>query len=406
MEGLGHAGSGLGAALCGGLLLAQPGRTQVHAAFARLLVGLGLAMALKGVSWLIGPEASPWLLRWGLFGLAVFPLLAALFVEQLRHRHLPRWAKLYFLAGSLLLGATSLMPSWVALKAWHVAFSSYVVCGVVILSAWLFRAWRVAPKGPRRALLGGVLVAGAVAPLFIVSDLREEVGLSLPRMGSVPLLLLTFYGSDGLHRVGAFQLRRGTLRLVALVAVAVVAALACGLGAGLTGAQTFTCGLILALGLVLLEPLRGLLRRQQAERSELVFERLSLLPTTSPEALAGTLRAWPEVARVVEIPLTDAAAAERARLEAWRLAHGGLVERTAVLREHLTTREHDALLTLEQLQLLLDSHDAEYALPWGPDHLLGLSLEPGVDRRLYGPALKVIVGMSERLWARLRGGAP
>lgn len=401
LEGLAHLSAGLGALLYGSWLCQPSLQTPLYAAFARLLLGVGLAVALKGAAWLLGAEAPSWLMQGALVGLSLFPLLAALFVEQLRHRHLPLWAKLFFLAGALSFALTSVLPSFVALRSWNLALTSYLVVGVLILLVWLLRGWRVTPAGPRRALLGGVLVACTVAPLFIVSDLRTELGLEVPRMASIPLLLLLFYGSDGLHRVGAFQLRRASYRLVLLLSLAGGASLVCRELAALSSSQTWSCAIVLALGLLLLEPLCALLRQQQVQRSDLLFERLSLLPRHPPETMLLALQGWPELARVTLLSLADFSPEERQRLTSWRLAHGGLIQRSAVEREQLHTREPERLLTLEQLMLLLDSHGVGYALSWSEDQLLGVELEAGADRHLYEPVLKVIGGLAEHSQVQL-----
>lgn len=395
LEGLAHLSAGLGALMYGSWLCQPALQTPVYAAFARLLVGVGLAVALKGAAWLLGAQSPEWLMQGALVGLSLFPLLAALFVEQLRHRHLPLWAKLYFLLGGVSFALMSLLPSCVALRSWNLALTFYLVGGVLILLVWLLRGWLKTEPGPRRALLGGVLVACMVAPLFIVSDLRTELGLEMPRMASVPLLLLLFYGSEGLHRVGVFQLRRASYRLLLLLSLAGATSLLCREVAALDSAQTWCCAVVLALVLLLLEPMRGLLRQQQVQRSDLLFERLSLLPSHPPEALLRALQGWPELSRVTLLSLAECSWSERQRLHDWRLAHGGLIEKSVVAREQWLTREPERLLTLEQLLLLLDSHGVDYAVPWNDDQLLGLELETGADRRLYGPVLKVIGGLAQ-----------
>jgi hypothetical protein len=392
IEALAHMSAGVGAVAYGLVLLYQYRHLPVYARFGFLLMVLGGAIACKGLTWALGGASPIFLEHLYMLGFSIFPLIAALFVEKVLQRSLHTWAKLILLLGTLGLGVTSLMEMALTSRVWVLVQMGYLVWAVLYLEALAFGSWRGASKGPQRSLFGAVLIVGGIAPLFMLSDAAQAFGMdSVPKMASVPTLLLVYYGSYALHLVGQWRMRLATLRLVlvaGLIAGATgVAALVFPVGVGPWFAMS--CALILCF--MVAEPLRLVMMRQRVDRADLLFERLSALPLSSLEVFVEALRRWPELGKVEIVSTEQFSAPERERLAAYFETTPSIPDRATLQQQVLLCESHQQLMTIEQLQLLMDGYGVDYLAQLGGSlQLLGISINAGVDPNTYKRLLGVV----------------
>lgn len=391
MEALAHMGAGVGAILYSVLLLRLYGQLAIHGPFGRLLFVLGLAVGGKGLVWYLGPGPAffthLYLLCFGLF-----PLMAALFFEALLQRPLHLAAKLALIAGTATFTVTSLIPAYHAEGHWSgVALTLYMIAAVVYLDALTLHAWWQQRPGPMRSLYGAMLIVALVAPLFMFSDIADVFGLGIPHMASVPMLLLVYYGGYALHLVGQWRMRLATLRLLGAAALIALCVGASALVTPMTPAQwASTCAMLL-IGFVIIEPLRLVAIQQRVDRADLLFVRMSALPTGSLDAFIEALGRWPELRVVKLIRVDDAPAEERLRMARYFDVQGAVADRVVVRRQRLLTNSHQALLAVEQLEHLMHAHEVDYLARIGPAPLLlGVSFDLGVDPATYKRLLAIL----------------
>jgi hypothetical protein len=398
MEGLAHMGAGVGAVLYSALLLRLYGQLAIHGPFGRLLLVLGTAVGVKGLTWYLAPGPSI-LMTLYLFCFALFPLMAALFFEALLQRPLHLPAKLLLLLGTAFFCVTSLIPSFHAEGHWSgVALTIYMIATVVYLDAVTLVAWARQRPGPLRSLYGAMLIVALIAPLFMFSDIADLYLVDVPHMASVPMLLLVYYGGYALHLVGQWRMRLATLRLLGAAALLAVGVGAASLVEPMSAAQwASTCAMLL-IGFIIIEPLRLVAVQQRVDRADLLFVRVSALPTASLDDFIAALTRWPELRVVQLIRTDDFAQVERARMARYFDVQGVVADRAVVRRQRLLTRGHQTLLAIEQLEHLMHVYEVDYLARIGPQPLLlGVRFDLGVDPATYKRLLSILAMLGQLL---------
>jgi hypothetical protein len=385
-----HGLAGVGCLVYGAVLLRRRERASLHVRLGVFLLVLGVAMTARAGVWLGGPGALGRVMQ-ATFGL--FPLPLALFFEALTKRSLHLPAKLVLLLGTAVLVPAGLLvdaPRWLGL-----ALVSYHSLAVAYLGLIAAAAYRAAAPGPERSLHGATVLVCAASVAFMATDWLAPLGVTGPRLGWVPTVMLLYYGSASMHAVGSFELARhtGRLALAALNALA-IGAVVDGVRAG----RWFQPEALLVAGVLLLtflivEPLRNVLARSRAQRIDLLIDRLSNLPVDSRAAALAAIAVWPEVERVQLVAIAGLDLASPPDVTAYLEGNGGVVTR-ASLREHATQAlDRPTLFVIDQLRFVLDTLEADHVALVGVDHLVAARFAMGVEPQVYRQVLGVLAAV-------------
>jgi hypothetical protein len=258
----------------------------------------------------------------------------------------------------------------------------------------ILAAWVRAEPGPARSLLASVFLCAVVSPVFIFSDSADLAGLNWPRLGSVPILLLLYFGAYSLHAVARWRVRNAIRDL--LIAVAVIS--------GAVGVVAFVHPLepdeyagiatVLVVCFMLMQPPRLAAVQQRARRTDLLFERIARLPTKSLAGLMHALAQWPELTSLQIIEDTNLTEAEQRRADRYFAAHGSVARRPALVRERLYTQDPENLLAIEQLLYLMNSYQVDYLARIQGNAFVGASFQVGLEEQVYAGLLTVVVHLA------------
>lgn len=385
LEAFAHLAAGMGAVVQGALL-ARRDEPELQRRYAVVLAVLGAALAARGLSWVADPDGL--LVRAYTLGFAVLPLVAALLVESLVRRPLPLAVKVALLAGTAAFVLAAFTPWAVTGTAIGVAQTVWMMVTVGGLGAVVLAAWARTKAGPSRSLLAAFVLVGLGAPPFVFLDSAASFGLHLPRLGSVPVVLLCYFVGSILLSTGASRLRAAVQWLVVAATAVAVAVAAWSRVGGIALDEALALYLVLLLIALTVHPPTLWLQREQGRQLDVLFARLSGLPADGLASFVEALARWPELRRVAAIPLDPYTPAERERLRAWHAANGPVAERSEVARQRVVEDDPERLLAVEHLQLLLDGHDVDCVACVDDGHALGARFDDGIE-----------AGVATQLWA-------
>ncbi len=344
------------------VMLAQHDRRRIQTRFAALLLALGSALILRALD-----AVSPWApLTWLTFvAFAVFPLLAALFVESALPASLPLPLKLLLLAGVVGVPAAAAVPGVVHTPEFLSVVGAWQVLVFVGLLAFLGWSAAVTDDAARRATAGALLVGTLLAVLAIANDWAVSFGAPSKRFGAVLLLLLLFIVGEALFAEARFRLRRTLGTLAALL----IGSLTAGGLVALVEAKPATAGVPTAVVVFFLAvawlPVGSAVAHARTRDVDTLLLRLAALPVTSLEAFLTSLRGWPEIRTAVVV---DAAGLLALRLDLLPrlLARGnvltGVVEPADLRFLRAAATDPLVLRGAEQASHLLATHELDAIL--------------------------------------------
>lgn len=394
LEAFAHVAAGLGAVIQSVLLSRGP---KLERRVGGVLLVLGLSMVARGVNWAL-PGEHPSLMRFFIAGFGLLPLLTGLMVEALVRRPLPLLVKLVLLVGTVGFVGAVFVPGTPMSYPFGVAQAGFLMLTFAMLGAVLARAWVRAKPGPSRSLYAGFALVGLLAPPFVFTDSSASWGLDLPHLGSVPTVLLVYFGGTALSSVGTWSLAHAVTRLGWAVGAVTLAVAAWALVSGASLEQSAAMALCFLVLYLNGAPLSLALLRAQS-RLDVLLARLSNLDHSSLRAMVDDLTRWPELERVVIVGLDDVPDAEIDRLVAQVERDGPVVHRAKLAQQLVLQTDHDALLALEHLQLLLDGHHVDALAFVDRTCLLGARFAPGLQASVH-QQLWAVIGAMGRLVVR------
>ncbi|MEL6343130.1 MAG: hypothetical protein AAFV53_08335 [Myxococcota bacterium] len=393
--------------LCAGVgALIQSGTLYLRRAQAPLYERFSIALFLIGVVFL-GKAYWGWSGGGGTTGLIIghlytfamtlIPISLVLVVEQMLPRPLHLASKLFWLIGTVILSVTSI-STWSETSGWwEVAFQLYFSLSVLILLVYLFGAWRQQRPGPRKSLYAGLLIVGVLAPLLVFTDSADILGWRAPQLAAIPVILLTYLSSYSLRAAGQWRLLRAVQDLAG-VTVVLVGVLACAAYVLPLSAGALVTLMVLALVVFMsVRPLLSGWIMRRDRRADVLFDRLSGLPTHSRAAFVARVAGWPELRQVALADLSAFTEVERAGVYRY-LDVQGVAERQVVQEALLLGPPAGQARVLEQVLFLLDQHEVDYLVSiGGAEALLGVRFEVGLEATVYRRVLSVFALIAHRL---------
>lgn len=407
-------GAGLGSLAYAAALLGREVKPPLFIRFALLLLAVGGGLLCRGFYYL-DPDGVDAVWAHGMhIGFSLFPLLAALVIERLVHRHLPLWCKLLLLAGTPSFVVTS-CTFLIWQPIWLVASGIFQV-GMLLYFVFFTSRSPVRETRAERELRKALLLGSSICLPLVATDWLNAVKLVPYPLGTVGVFALLFLGASALHAGGTFRLIQLLQRVLWATSSSLVLALLLTLvwhaappvpsvpsvpsapsaptrsitEISAEWPKTASMALLLLFAWLVAEPLRMAVLERQARPRELLLERLAALPTHSLPALLDALRAWPEITHAEHIKTSFLVDHGLNLVPKDLEKYNGLVDEafaSALLRN---AENPEALAEAERLLsfLMMSGHDAGLLL--ANQSIVGITFSQNLDASLYRPALRTL----------------